>query len=75
MDGLKINLLGLPAISVLELYVISRVFVLYTTDIKDKERFPSLFQGLECLRGEYHISSIKHPGVYLFQRLIIPGIY
>ena len=53
VDGLKNNLLGLPAITSLNLAVRVDETSLATTDIR--ERFPRLFEGLGNLGEEYEI--------------------
>ena len=51
--GLKTNLLGLPAITALQL--LKRVDATHTDGLKIQERFPKLFSGLGNLGEEYTI--------------------
>jgi hypothetical protein len=55
VDRLKTNLLGLPAITALQLAV--RVDSLQTPTAADDilKKFPKVFQGLGTMEGEYHI--------------------
>ena len=54
MKGLKKNLLGLPALTVLQL--VSRLDGVDQYEQHIYQRFPNLFQGLGTLGGEYTIS-------------------
>ena len=75
VQGLKINLLGIPAITEHNLAARHTVGCSYKLWFSSKNKFPTVFQGLRNLGEPYAIQLKKHATSYAFylaRQFLIP---